>query len=151
MPTKTSIMHLRKKNRRNGEAERTGFSICQDIGFTISTKANQRVKVVDGQGDLPAILSEIVTPPPKPKFVKWLDDATTFERWDAQHHASLSVEIEKRLAKRADFELRHRAIEDLAEQVGRLLTAERTRALLAAADFLQVLADAHRPIVLDAS
>lgn len=103
--TKTSILHLRKKDRRNGNPARTGFAICQDIGFTVSTKANQRVKVVDGQGDLPTILSEILTPPAKPHFVKWLDDATSFERWDAQHHASLSVEIEKRLAKRMDYDL----------------------------------------------
>jgi type I restriction-modification system DNA methylase subunit len=103
--TKTSVLHVRKKERRNGNPVRTGFAICQDIGFTVSTKANQRVKVVEGQGDLPAILSEIITPPVKPKFVKWLDDATTFERWDAQHHASLSVEIERRLERQTDFDL----------------------------------------------
>jgi len=103
--TKTSILHLRKKDRRNGKPARTGFAICQDIGFTVSTKANQRVKVVDGPGDLPAIFAEIVTPPSKPQFVKWLDNATSFERWDAQHHASLSVEIEKRLASRTDYDL----------------------------------------------
>jgi type I restriction-modification system DNA methylase subunit len=112
--TKTSILHLRKKGRRNGKPVRTGFAICQDIGFTVSTKANQRVKVLDGQGDLPAILTEIVTPPSKPQFVKWLDDATTFERWDAQHHASLSVEIEKRLAKRSDSDL---YVSDVAELI----------------------------------
>lgn len=112
--TKTSILHLQKKDRRNVKPIRTGFAICQDIGFTVSTKANQRVKVADGQGDLPAILSEIVAPPPKPQFVKWLEDATVFERWDAQHHASLSVEIEKRLAKRTDFDL---YVSDVAELI----------------------------------
>ena len=35
------------------------------------------------------------------------------------------------------------AVEDLAEQVRGLLARERPRALLAAADFLDVLADAH--------
>ena len=112
--TKTSILHLRKKDRRNEKSVRTGFAICQDIGFTVSTKANQRVKVVDGPGDLPAILSEIIAPPSKPQFVKRLDDATGFERWDAQHHASLSVEIEKRLAKRNEFDL---YVADVAELI----------------------------------
>jgi type I restriction-modification system DNA methylase subunit len=112
--TKTSILHLRKKDRRNGNPTRTGFAICQDIGFTVSTKANQRVKLVDGEGDLPAILSEILSPQAKPQFVKWLDDATGFERWDAQHHASLSVEIEKRLSKRTDYDL---CVSDVAQLI----------------------------------
>lgn len=112
--TKTSILHLRKKDRRNTKPARTGFAICQDIGFTVSTKANQRIKVVQGKGELPAILAEIVAPPLKPQFVKWMEDATEFERWDAQHHASLSVEIEKRLAKRADYDL---YVSDVAELI----------------------------------
>lgn len=112
--TKTSILHLRKRASRNGQTVRTGFAICQNIGFTVTTKANQRVKVPDGQSDLPAILSEIVAPPAQPQFVKWLDDATGFERWDAQHHASLSVEIEKRLAKRTDYDL---YVSDVAQLV----------------------------------
>jgi hypothetical protein len=103
--TKTSILHLRKKSKPNGSSHRTAFAICQDIGFTVTTKANQRIKVVQGEGDLPRILNEITEPPTKPNLVRWLDDAHTLERWDAQHHASLSAEVEQRLNRKTDADL----------------------------------------------
>ena len=56
-----------------------------------------------------------------------------------------------RQAERTDFKVAHRAVEHLPEQVGSLLTRDRPRALLAAADFLDVLADAHGRIVPEAS
>jgi hypothetical protein len=105
---------LRKKDRGNGEAHRTAFAICQDIGFTVATRANQRTKAVHGTGDLPAILEEIQAASAKPKVVKWLEDATALERWDAQHHASLSTEIEQRLNRKYDSDLR---VSDVAELV----------------------------------
>jgi hypothetical protein len=46
-------------------------------------------------------------------------------------------------AEGADLEVGDAAIQHLAEQVGGLGAVERPRALLAAADFLDVLADAH--------
>ncbi|MBI4657296.1 MAG: N-6 DNA methylase [Verrucomicrobia bacterium] len=103
--TKTSILHLRKKSKANGSSRRTAFAICQDIGFTVSTKANQRMKMVQGEGDLPRILNEIAEPPPKPNLVRWLEDAHLLERWDAQHHASLSAEVEQRLNRKSDADL----------------------------------------------
>lgn len=112
--TKTSVLHLRKKDRTAGKARRTAFAICQDIGFTVTTRANQRTKVVHGTGDLPAILEEMQTAPVKPKTVKWLENGTALERWDAQHHASLSAEIEQRLNHRNDSDLR---VCDVAELV----------------------------------
>ena len=108
------MLHLRKKERGNGKALRTAFAICQDIGFTVATRANQRTKAVHGTGDLPAILEEIRTAPGKPKVVKWLENATALERWDAQHHASLSTEIEQRLSRRNESDLR---VSDVAELV----------------------------------
>lgn len=95
--TKTSILHLRKRKDVTKQSTRTAFAVCQDIGFTVTTKANQRMKVITGAGNLPRILEDIVSPPTKPEFVKWLEDAHAFDRWDAQHHASLSAEIEQRL------------------------------------------------------
>ncbi|MBI5411235.1 MAG: N-6 DNA methylase [Nitrospirae bacterium] len=112
--TKTSILHLRKKTKTNGVTRRTAFAICQDIGFTVSTKANQRMKMVQGEGELPRILEEIVSPPPRPSLVRWLEDAHVLERWDAQHHASLSVEVEQRLNRKADGDL---YVSDIAELV----------------------------------
>ncbi len=112
--TKTSVLHLRKKDRGNGKAHRTAFAICQDIGFTVATRANQRTKAVHGTGDLPAILEEIQAASAKPKVVKWLENATALERWDAQHHASLSTEVEQRLNHKNDSDLR---VSDVAELV----------------------------------
>jgi type I restriction-modification system DNA methylase subunit len=112
--TKTSILHLRKKSKTNGLSHRTAFAICQDIGFTVSTKANQRMKTVQGEGDLPRILDEINEPPAKPNLVRWLEDAHILERWDAQHHASLSAEVEQRLNRKSDTDL---YVSDVAELV----------------------------------
>ena len=112
--TKTSILHLRKKSKTNGLSLHTAFAICQDIGFTVMTKANQRIKVVQSEGDLPRILNEITKPPSKPNLVRWLEDAHVFERWDAQHHASLSAEVEQRLNRKTDADL---YVSDVAELV----------------------------------
>lgn len=103
--TKTSILHIRKRDARNSVHARTGFVICQDIGFTVSTRANQRIKNVQSRGDLPKILAELLASPTGVSLVRWFDDATSLDRWDAQHHASLSTEIEKRIAKRTEQDL----------------------------------------------
>jgi hypothetical protein len=103
--TKTSVLHIRKRDPRNSLNVKTGFAICQDIGFTVSTRANQRIKNVQGHGDLPKILAELVTPTPVTSLVRWLEDASTLDRWDAQHHASLSTEIEKRIERRTEQDL----------------------------------------------
>jgi len=112
--TKTSVLHIRKKDPRNTLDVRTGFAICQDIGFTVSTKAKQRIKNVQSQGELPRILRELVDPPLAPSLVRWFDDASGMDRWDAQHHASLSTEIEKRIAKRTEQDL---YVSDVAQLV----------------------------------
>ncbi len=114
--TKTSVLHLRKKDCENGKPRRTAFAICQDIGFTVATRANQRTKVVHGVGDLPAIMEEIESAPPKPKSVRWLENATALERWDAQHHASLSAEIEQRLNRKNQSDLRVSEVADLVDE-----------------------------------
>ena len=112
--TKTSVLHLRKKESGNGKSHRTAFGICQDIGFTVATRANQRTKAVHGPGDLPGILDELVAAPAKPQAVKWIENATDLERWDAQHHASLSTEIEQRLNRKNESDLR---VADVAELI----------------------------------
>ena len=112
--TKTSILHFHKKSKTRGSSHRTAFAVCHDIGFTVSTKANQRMKVVQGEGDLPRILNEIAEPPTKPNLVRWLEDAHVLERWDAQHHASLSAEVEQRLNRKSDSDL---YVSDVAELV----------------------------------
>jgi hypothetical protein len=114
--TKTSVLHLRKRNRTAGETCRTAFAICQDIGFSVATRANQRTKVVHGTGDLPTILEEIAARAGQAGAVKFLENATRFPRWDAQHHASLSAEIEQRLNLRNDSDLRVSDLADLVDE-----------------------------------
>ena len=112
--TKTSILHLRKRTKAISATHRTAFAICQDIGFTVTTKANHRIKAVHSPGDLPRILDEIVCPPIKPEYVKWLEDAPALDRWDAQHHASLSAEVEQRLSRKTEGDV---YVSDIAELV----------------------------------
>lgn len=112
--TKTSILHLRKRAKARDTKHRTAFAVCTDIGFTVTTKANQRIKVVNGSGDLPRILAEIVHPPTKPEYVKWLENAHALDRWDAQHHASLSAEVEQRLSRKCDGDV---YVSDVAELI----------------------------------
>jgi hypothetical protein len=50
-------------------------------------------------------------------------------------------------AEGPDLQVTHRAVEHLAEQVGGLVPREGARAILSAADFLDVLADSHGSIV----
>lgn len=112
--TKTSILHFRKKASNVARSHRTGFAICQEIGFNVATKANQRMKIVKGEGDLPRILEEITSPTNKAVFVKWLENAEALDRWDAQHHASLSTEVENRLVRKSHSDL---CVSDVAELV----------------------------------
>jgi predicted RNA methylase len=112
--TKTSVLHLRKKERQGDVNVKTGFAICQDIGFTVSTRANQRIKNVQSHGDLPRILADLIGPPKTPGFVRWIEDASGLDRWDAQHHASLSAEIEERIGQRTEQDL---LVSDVAELV----------------------------------
>ena len=114
--TKTSVLHLRKMDRANAKPRRTAFAICQDIGFSVATRANQRTKVTHSAGDLPAIMEEIENAPAKPKSVKWLEKATALDRWDAQHHASLSAEIEQRLNRKDDSDLRVSEVAELVDE-----------------------------------
>jgi type I restriction-modification system DNA methylase subunit len=113
--TKTSVVHIRKRTHtRKASPEPTAFAVCRDIGFTVSTKANQRVKTVQGEGDLPKIFRDLVSTDPKSSHVRWVPEASSLERWDAQHHASLTTEIEQRLNKACDEDV---YVADVAELI----------------------------------
>jgi hypothetical protein len=120
--TKTSILHLCKKEKNAHAHRRTAFAICQNIGFTVSTKANQRTKIANGECDLPRILEEINSPLAQSTRVKWLTDAESLARWDAQHHASLSAEVEQRLGSKAETDL---CVSDVAELVNEVADPRR--------------------------
>ena len=61
-------------------------------------------------------MEEIENAPPKPKSVKWLENATALDRWDAQHHASLSAEIEQRLNRKDESDLRVSEVAELVDE-----------------------------------
>ena len=111
--TKTSVVHFRKQ-LRSKHVMSTAFAVCNDIGFTVATRANHRTKMVQSEGDLPRILAEIVAKRSDSAFVRWIDNAVSLERWDAQHHASLSTAVEQRLAQIAPGDIR---VSDVAELI----------------------------------
>jgi len=115
--TKTSVLHLRKA-KKNGTRPRnsTAFAICNDIGFTVATKSNHRVKIIQGQGDLPKILDVLTTGTLTAPNVRVVENATSYERWDAQHHASLTAEIEQRLNGSGDDDVCVRAVAELVDE-----------------------------------
>ena len=112
--TKTSVVQIRKKAHPSSRVE-TAFAICEDIGFTVSTKSNHRVKVIQGDGDLPIILTDISNGSRSGR-VRWMVDATSRERWDAQHHASLTAEIEVRLNGKHEGDVYVSDVADLVDE-----------------------------------
>lgn len=114
--TKTSILHLRKRVKPHGNTHRTAFAVCQDIGFTVTTKASQRIKVINNSGDLHGIFDEIISPPINPQYVRWLERAHTLDRWDAQHHASLSAEVEQRLGQETKGDVNVSEVAELIDE-----------------------------------
>lgn len=101
--TKTSVLHLRKGKVRG--SSRTIFAVCDDIGYTVTTRDSRRAKQHTSEGDLPAILATILG---------WSEDADCREvpavqgssRWDAGFHASLPREIQHRLDAPRDDDVR---------------------------------------------
>jgi type I restriction-modification system DNA methylase subunit len=112
--TKTSVVHVRKRLEKNSSYE-TAFALCENIGFTVSTKSSHRTKVVHGDGDLPGILTDIAEHRASER-VRWIHNATERERWDAQHHASLTTEIELRLSKDRDEDVYVRDVAELVDE-----------------------------------
>src|SRR5437773_4987473 len=113
--TKTSIVHIRKcAKAQKGTSQPTAFAICRDIGFTVTTKANHRAKLVQGAGDLPKISEELISKDAKLTSIRWVPKAPSLARWDAQHHASLTAEIEQRINGGHDDDV---YVSDVAELV----------------------------------
>lgn len=109
--TKTSILQLRKRGPRKSKSRGTFFSICTDVGYSVSTRDTHRTKVFNGGGELPRILKEYVSPD-APSFGKWVAGVESAHRWDANFHASLPEEIARRLANPREADVR---ISDVAE------------------------------------
>jgi len=95
--TKTSILHIRKKDPRHPSTRPTYFGVCQNIGYSVATRDAQRTKVRDGDGDLPQLLREAASQQVDRTLGRLVPDAANGERWDANHHASLAATIQDRL------------------------------------------------------
>lgn len=86
--TKTSILHLRKKV--GGTATpKVYFAICQDIGFDVSKRGSQRVRMRTDRNDLDAVLKE-ATGQQTPVLGRYRSFDSDEPRWDATFHAGLS-------------------------------------------------------------
>jgi len=102
--TKTSVLHLRKKGR-GGSIRRTVFAVCDDIGYTVTTRDSRRAKQLTNGGQLPQILASMLG---------WGEDhtcrvvagVTASQRWDAAFHASMPLEIQERLDRPRDEDIR---------------------------------------------
>jgi SAM-dependent methyltransferase/AcrR family transcriptional regulator len=81
--TKTSILHLMKQRKARGK---TFVAVCQDIGYTITTRGAQRIKQVHGPGDLPLILDLALHSKEEPGRARYVDEAAKHARWDAGYH-----------------------------------------------------------------
>lgn len=108
--TKTSILHLVK--RKNGHEQKpVYYSICDNIGYEVTTRASQRRKVANGKNDLIDILPE-ATRKMRPKHGRFVKVRQTEERWDATYHVGLSSDIARRIKRgsKADLYVRDVAI-----------------------------------------
>ena len=92
--TKTSILHLRKRDSRIGH--KTFFAICQNIGYEVATKGAQRHKIPKDDGQLPRILGE-ATGQLSPEAGRWASLDPDASRWDATFHVGLPLILQRKL------------------------------------------------------
>jgi len=92
--TKTSVLHLRKT--AGPRKSQTVFAVCDDIGYTVATRDSRRSKQHTSEGELPSILGTILgwNDAADCRIVANVEDA---QRWDAAHHASLPLPVQRRL------------------------------------------------------
>ena len=99
--TKTSILHLRKRAKKKPSVTPTFFAICNNIGYSVSTRESQRKKVFNGESDLPRILEARTKPSQKNVCGRFVEAVEKKQRWDANYHAALPPEIEEILVNRS--------------------------------------------------
>ncbi|MCI0627307.1 MAG: SAM-dependent methyltransferase [Acidobacteria bacterium] len=93
--TKTSILHLVK--RRNGPSdEPVYFSVCKDIGYSVTTRSSQRRKVANGRNQLVDLLPEALRER-EPTVGRIVVVPPSADRWDATFHVGISADVAVRL------------------------------------------------------
>ena len=94
--TKTSILHLRKSRARS--EWKTFFSVCDNVGYGVTTKGSQRHRIAKDDGQLPQILKE-ATGKSLPKVGRWVMLNSDATRWDATYHAGLPHVVQRKLGE----------------------------------------------------
>ena len=110
--TKTSILQLRKRAKKKAKTASTFFAICNNIGYSISTRESHRKKVFSGEGDLPRILEERANTDGTNVYSRFVKEVEEKERWDANYHATLPLQMESILINPSDD---HVFLSDVAE------------------------------------
>ncbi|MEO9336058.1 N-6 DNA methylase [Mesorhizobium sp. SB112] len=82
--TKTSILHIKKKEEKGNQKTDTYFAVCEKIGYEVITRGAQRRKVFGGENDLQRVLSDIVADSREHKFGRTIMFDPTEDRWDAK-------------------------------------------------------------------
>ncbi|MEW5716919.1 N-6 DNA methylase, partial [Pseudomonas sp. SB113] len=82
--TKTSILHIKKKEEKGNQKTDTYFAVCEKIGYEVITRGAQRRKVFGGENDLQRLLSDKVADSREHKFVRTIMFDPTEDRWDAK-------------------------------------------------------------------
>lgn len=111
--TKTSVLHFRKLAKDRPSDRRTLVAVCQDVGYTVATRASHRRKLGSGNGDLPKILEDFIERHQRGPGTRWVANLAQAHRWDAAFHASLPGGFQERIAGDAGAGLSLRTVAEL--------------------------------------
>lgn len=112
--TKTSILHLRKKQKHANNTSKAFIAMCNDIGYDVVTRSSHRIKRVHGEGQLPQILKQFRNREPEQPLSKWVENIEQLARWDATHFLALSTVQEQALSAAEKLGLRVRDVASLS-------------------------------------
>lgn len=110
--TKTSILHLRKKETPLVRPGPVYFGICKDLGFEVVSRGSQRRKIRRGENELPAITEEAITRK-RPEFGQLVKISPESDRWDATYHSGLPKWLQAALMEHSSSLLRLSDVADL--------------------------------------
>lgn len=85
--TKTSILHLKKGN---DSRNRCAFWVCDSLGYSVVTRASQRLKVPNGENQLEEILDQATKSIKRRPHERTIRDV---DRWDAKYQIQAKTEI----------------------------------------------------------
>ena len=111
--TKTSIVHIRKRDGRQHGDGRTLFAVCKDIGYEVQTRDSTRSKVRSGKNELDEILPQAIARQEGP-LTRLVTITSKDARWDATFHAGLPASVSRRLIANATASVRVRDVAKLA-------------------------------------